>query len=147
MIEEAQKLGLQFRDDVRKQLKPDPLDQLHDSVTGVFASLKTRPRNVPCFELPASPFHASAKTRHTYPSILKGVYWPGIILKNPSEAATRKIYAREHWNATGEWKDSSIVYGPKGTNDGKFQPGEAVQMAASLLGKAEALYQKLTHNH
>lgn len=162
MIKEAQTLGLQFRDDVLQQLKPDPLDQLHDSVTGVFASLKTRPRNVPCFEIPASPFHASAVSRHTCPSILQGIYWPGVILKNPGDTATRKVYAREHWNATGiylqagvpyrlnatgEWKDSSIICGPQGTNDGKFQPGEAVQMAASLLGKAEALYQKLTHNH
>ena len=89
-------------------------------------------------------------------------YWPGMILKIPGDKATLKVYAREHWNATGiyleggvtyslsasgEWKDSSIICGPQGNNDGKFQPGEAVQMAASLLGKAEVLYQKLTHNH
>ncbi|MCL9670581.1 DUF2235 domain-containing protein [Citrobacter sp. MNAZ 1397] len=162
MIKEAQALGLQFRDDVLQQIKPDAFDQLHDSVTGVFASLKTRPRNVPCFELPASPFHPSAMTRHTCPSLVQGIYWPGMILKIPGDKATLKVYAREHWNATGiyleggvtyslsasgEWKDSSIICGPQGNNDGKFQPGEAVQMAASLLGKAEVLYQKLTHNH
>jgi hypothetical protein len=69
-------------------------------------------------------------TRHTCPSLLQGIYWPGMILKIPGDKATLKVYAREHWNATGiyleggvtyslsasgEWKDSSIICGPQGT--------------------------------
>jgi hypothetical protein len=47
MIEEAQDLGLVFRDRVIEQVRPDARGLLHDSCIGLFARLKTRPREIP----------------------------------------------------------------------------------------------------
>ena len=56
--------------DVKKQqIKPDPLDVLHDSCTGIFSKLKTEPRQVPRMRDDAKVFHASAPARNENPPL------------------------------------------------------------------------------
>ncbi|MBB4189288.1 hypothetical protein GGE07_005970 [Sinorhizobium terangae] len=161
MIDEAARLGLNFRESLDSHLAADPLGQLHDSVTGVFKSLKTRPREVPLFSEENALLHKSALDRHKNPPLAQGDYWT---TKCPLEgqAATVDVFARDRWNftglyleagvryqfsAAGEWMDSGISCGPQGTRDGKFHLGEVVQMASSIWGEGEALYSKLSGNH
>lgn len=161
MIDEVRALNLSFRENIETQLSPNPLGQLHDSVTGVFKFLKTRPRDVPLFFSSNTSLHESALNRHDNPPLTQGVYWETRLIE-AKEGATIDVFARERWNytglylkegvsykfsATGEWMDSDITCPPSGTNDGKFHLGEAVQMASSLWGKGEQLVTKLTGNH
>jgi hypothetical protein len=160
MIEEAGHLGLGFRNNVIEQLSPDPLAQVHDSVTGIFKSLKTRPRDVPLFSATNPLLHESAKKRYATPPLSQGPYWKTKRLGD-NESTTVDVFARDRWNftsiyleagvkyqlsATGEWVDGSIKCGPEGTRDGKFHIGEIAQLASSLFGKTETLYKKLTGN-
>ncbi|ABC90769.1 hypothetical conserved protein [Rhizobium etli CFN 42] len=161
MIDEAKQLGLNFRENIASQMVANELGQLHDSVTGVFKSLKTRPRDVPLFAADSPLLHKSALDRHTNPPLAQGDYWKTRRL-DKGTPVTVDVFAAERWNFTGlyleagveyrfsaegEWMDSSIPAGPAGTDDGKFHLGEAVQMASSIWGKGEALYSKLTGNH
>lgn len=161
MMDEAEQLDLGFRPNIRAQLAPDPRGQLHDSVTGIFKSLKTRPRAIPSFEAADGRLHRSALERHEDPPLTQGEYRKTKVLAEGG-SATVDIFARELWNDTGiyleagipyrfaaegEWLDSTIACGPKGTRDGKFNLGEAVQAVSSLFGKGEAIYSRLTGNH
>ena len=158
MIEEADKAGLAFRKEALSQIKPNDKDILHDSVSGVFKKMKTRPRAVPLVESrKASPsVHASALARQKNPPLTQGDYWV-----NRALPTTATIYANDPWNATGiyleagttyrlkasgEWMDASIKAGPGGTKDGRFQPSEAAHMVSSLFGKVENLTKKLLKN-
>ncbi|MBT9373279.1 DUF2235 domain-containing protein [Rhizobium sp. CSW-27] len=160
MMDEAEDCGLGLRADVKAQLAPDPQGQLHDSLTGIFESLKTRPRQVPRIEKDGALLHSSAWERQETPSVLQGDYWKTTVL-GPQESEEVDVFARPHWNstglyleagtpydltATGEWLDSSIRSDPGGTKDGKFYPGEIAQVASSGLGKLESLYKRLTGN-
>lgn len=161
MIDEVRGLDLNFRENIETQLSPYPLGQLHDSVTGVFKFLKTRPRDVPLFSRNNGVLHESALERHDNPPIAQGIYWKTRVIE-PKGEATIDVFARERWNrtglylkagvrykfsASGEWMDSNITCPPSGTRDGKFHLGEAVQIASSLWGKGEQLLTKLTGNH
>lgn len=158
MVAEAQKAGLGFNSDTIAQIRPDPRDMLHDSLKGVFKSLKTRPRAVPRVSnaIPDPAIHASALERQKDPPITAGSYWPYRPLP-----ATVDVFARELWNATGiylekgkryrldaqgEWKDAEITAGPAGTGDGKFQPRELLHVAGTAMGKLESLTRKLLKN-
>ena len=163
MIQEAEGLGLAFRDSVLQQLAPDPRGLLHDSVQGVFKALKTRPREVPLIDRTVSGtdiLHESALSRHDNPPLTQGDYWKETPL-TADRSATVDIFARQPWNytgiylregqrygfsATGEWMDSSDTCGPGGTKDGTFELGEAAHIASTLWGKGEALYTRLTGN-
>lgn len=160
MIDETQQLGLRFRDGARGQLAPNPMAQLHDSVTGVFKNLKTRPRSIPLVNAASLEIHQSAIDRWANPPLSQGDYWKPTSFVDGT--ATVEIFASQHWNytgiyleagveytftATGEWIDGSIPCGPDGQDDGKFHLGVIAQMGASLLGKGEGLYTKLTGNH
>ncbi|HEV7321354.1 MAG TPA: DUF2235 domain-containing protein [Ensifer sp.] len=161
MIEEARALDLNFRENIEQQLAADPLGQLHDSVTGVFKSLKTRPRDVPLFSEDSIALHRSAKDRHNTPPLSQGDYWKTKRIDDGQEV-TIDVFARERWNfsgifleagkaykftAKGEWMDSGITCAASGSDDGKFHLGEAVQMASSVWEKGELLFTKLTGNH
>ncbi|WP_075290332.1 DUF2235 domain-containing protein [Pararhizobium arenae] len=161
MIDEARALELNFRENIEQQLSIDPLGLLHDSVTGVFKSLKTRPRDVPLFMDGSGELHKSALDRHNTPPLSQGDYWKTTRLDD-GQKKTVDVFARERWNFTGlfleagvryvfkaegEWMDSSIACSPDGTDDGKFQLGEAVHIASSIWGKGEALFSRLTGNH
>lgn len=160
MINECQQLQLGFRDNVSTQLCSKPLGQLHDSVTGIFKALKTRPRAVPSLKKNVAAFHETALERHANVSLFQGEYWRTTHLSK-GKSITVDVFAADQWNNTGvflekgvtysltadgEWLDSSIRSGPKGTKDGEFFLGEAFQIAASAWGKAEDVYTKLTKN-
>ena len=158
MMQEAEAEGLYFNSGAINQLKPDPRGLLHDSVTGFFKALKTRPRATPLVTgEPAHDVHASAADRHANPPLLQGRYWPRTLLP-----ATVDIFARQHWNntgiylekgteyrlqATGEWMDgTSIKCGPGGTKDGKMQAAEVAHIASSVWGGLETAWKKITGN-
>lgn len=159
MMEEAKGKGLAFMPAMEKQVKPNPRGVLHDSVSGVFKVLRTQPRSIPPLDRQSS-LHASAIARHKTPPITEGAYRPTHRLKVGQKIDLR-IYAAEPWNqtglfleagatylftATGEWLDGSISCGPGGTNDGKFQPAELVQLLGTLWGKFENVYKHVTSN-
>ena len=60
MIAEAKAAGLKFRPRIGGHVKPEPLDVLHNSDTGIFSKLKTEPRQVPRVVPRSKLFHASA---------------------------------------------------------------------------------------
>lgn len=161
MMEQAQGQGLAFRPKAWDQIQPNAQDVLHDSLTGVFKSLKTRPRQVPRFDAAQpddGPMHPSAIDRFDNPPLNQLSYWP---TSPAGETATVDVFARERWNATGvyleagvtyklkasgEWLDSSIPCGPDGMKDGTFHPGEVAHILSSAWGKAEEAYKAITGN-
>ncbi len=162
MMEEAAAAGLAFRPGIGRQLAPDPRGPMHDSLTGVFRSLKTRPRAVPRIEPEAEPaaFHVSALERHRDPALEQADYWATFGIA-PGTSSGCAIFASNPWNATGfyleggveyrfaatgEWVDGDVPCGPDGTGDGTFHLGEIAHMASSLLGEAETLFRKATGN-
>jgi len=161
MMTLAEEYGLRFRKDIRQQLRDDPLGQLHDSATGVFKNLRTRPRNVPFFSDQSSELHTSAMTRHNNPPLSQGDYWQSRKIEKEKSISV-EIFAREYWNATGiyleagvnyefrasgEWMDGHISCGPKGDSGGKFHLGKIAQAFSSLMGFGETLYRKITGNY
>lgn len=159
MMQEAESAGLVFNTAMRKQIKPDYLDVLHDSCSGVFSLLPTQPRSVPLFGANGS-FHDSAIDRQGNPPIHQCPYRE-IKLLHETAPVRLEVFAMPQWNpsgiwleegvkytfsAEGQWMDSAIKCGPEGTNDGHFQLGELGQVAGSLLGKAEELFKKITGN-
>jgi hypothetical protein len=162
MMAEAKKAGLEFRSGVLAQLNPDPLDVLHDPISGIYEDLKARPRSVPCLTGRAANrnFHKSALDRHKNPPLIQPIYWPSRHLRKGQQTVL-DIFAREKWNTTGlfleagetyqlsadgEWLDASISCGPAGTSDGNFQPGEILHVLASGLGRIEDWFKRATDN-
>ena len=158
MIEEANKLGLAFRDGIRDRLHPDALGVLHDSLTGVFRRLRTCPRAVPrvaadrrcCTPRRASASPARASTMPTTgraPRSARGA------------PVACDVYARQPWNVTGlfleagtpyrftasgQWLDGSVPCGPGGAKDGTFHFGEFLQLAGTVIDQTEDLWRKLS---
>ncbi|MFO1208335.1 MAG: DUF2235 domain-containing protein [Amaricoccus sp.] len=160
MMDEAGRLGLEFRKGIRERLKPDALGVLHDSLTGLFRRLWTRPRAVPRVGAEAPLLHESARKRFSGASFDHADYWASAALGD-GRAVERDIYARLPWNptglyleagteyrfdATGEWLDGSISCGPGGTRDGKFQIGELIQMAGALIDTSEEIWRTLSND-
>ncbi len=139
--------------------KINPLDDLHDSYTGIMKAMLPRPRAIPnlcASDGTVSPyvqtrhedcFHAQAPYRNLTPFV-QGVaekdiyakhpwYWTGIYLEEG------KVY---DFSATGTWCDASISCGPKGTEDGRFYSGETVHLLGSFFGKIENVYRGITKN-
>lgn len=161
MVDEASALGLAFKPGGVQQIKSDPRDVLHDSRTGIFKALKTRPRAVPLVDTASSmAVHPSAHTRRENPPIAQGAYWPSVTLA-PAKPKTAEIFARQHWNATGlyleggvtyrftaegQWIDGSIACGPDGAADGRLDLGKAFHLVGTALGKLEKVYKGLTGN-
>lgn len=159
MIGEAQACGLAFKPAVLAQIKPDPLDLLHDSCQGVFGLLPTQPRSI-AHLLDKPSFHPSALQRQENPPIVQSPY-RHIRPLDPALPLTLDIGARPQWNetgvwlkagvtyqfsASGEWLDGSVKCSPAGPLDGRFQLGEVGQMTGSALGQLETWYGKLLHN-
>lgn len=157
MIEEAELTGLAFHDSIRKQIKPNHHDTLHDPRTGVFTFLETQPRSIPSL-LEEQYFHASARSRLQDPPIHQSPYRQPHL--TPDGQAI-EIYAREPWNPTGlwleagkhyrfqadgTWVDGSLVCGPAGTDDGNFQLSELAHMGADVWGKVEKVFREVTKN-
>ena len=104
--------------------------------------------------------HPSAVNRHQNPPIQQCPYRPVRVLTAPTPLSL-DIFALQPWNptgvwlkagvpytftASGEWMDGSLKCGPGGTDDGHFQFAEVAQVAGTLLGKVEEVFQKLTGN-
>lgn len=157
MIEEAEHVGLTFHDSIRRQIKPNHHDTLHDSRTGVFTFLETQPRSIPSL-LEEQYFHASARSRLQDPPIHQSPYRQPHFTPN---GRAIEIYAREPWNPTGlwleagksyrfeaggKWVDGSLVCGPSGTEDGKFELSELAHIGANMWGKVEEVFREVTNN-
>lgn len=161
MMDECEALGLRLRDDVRNQLSPNARGVLHDSMTGVFKRLKTRPREVPAFRAGNALLHHTAWERHSNPPLSQGDYWKTVLLQ-PGEEKSVDVFARQHWNATGiyleqggeyrftaegEWMDASIPGDPDGATEEGGHLAQTVKFLSTLVSKGEALYTKVTGNH
>lgn len=159
MIDEARESGLAFVKDMVQQIRPDPRGVLHDSLKGVFKSLRSRPRNLPDLSR-GGHFHPSAVDRQKNPPITQAPYHRTRRL-GVGEEASIPVFASIHWNQTdlfleegatyefsaeGEWLDATIPCGPGGTADGNFHLGEVLHLAGSMLGKLEGVFQKVTGN-
>ncbi len=158
MMEEAEARGLTFQPNVKNQLKADPLGVVHDSCTGVFKALKTKPRSAPSMASGAAILHQSTITRHANVSLLQGYYWPSSAL--PAGGSwTGNIYAAEHWNRTGvyleagkayqfaakgEWVDGKEKFTPAGHEVNGFHLHDLLHLASSALGEAESIFKKAT---
>ncbi len=126
MINEAQAEDLAFKDGALSQIKPDHQGVLHDSVRGVFAKMRTRPRAVPDIRSPA--IHLTARARSDDPPLIQPEYWPTEVLVQ-GQSRSFDVFARDRWNTTdlyleagatyrfeakGEWLDASIRCSPDG---------------------------------
>lgn len=147
MMTEATAQGLAFRPGARDQLRPDHHGAVHNSVTGMFTRMRTRPRSAPSLAGADSPLHDSARQRHRNAPLAQPAYWPTRHLA-PEEATTCAVFAREPWNATGlfleagqsyrleaegEWLDASIHAGPEGAYPG-FHIGKLAYALSAVPG-------------
>ena len=160
MIEEARQQGLAFDDGMVEQVRASHLDVLHESCEGAFLLLPTQPRSAPQLSDPDAPVHRSVVLRQKTPPIHQCPYREDRTIAHPVPAETQ-VYAMQPWNATGiwleaghsytfaaegEWMDASIKCGPGGSSDGHFQLAEIPQVGGTVLGLAEAAWQKVTGN-
>jgi T6SS, Phospholipase effector Tle1-like, catalytic domain len=158
MIDEAESCGLTFRQNVKSQLKPDPLGVLHDSFTGIFKALKTKPRPAPSMLTGGAILHQSTVARNNNVPLLQGDYWPTEALP-AAGGKTVNIYAGEHWNwtgfylaagktyqftAEGEWVDGKEKFSPAGHERGGFHLRDLAHIASSALGEAETIFKAAT---
>lgn len=157
MIEQAKAAGLVFKENMVKQIKPDPLGFAHRPVTGIFKLLRTQPRNIPIINNSnREVIHNSALERQQNPPIMIDSYRKTCQLL-AGEMMQFSVFAREHWNETGiylekgahyrftakgQWTDSNIKCGPGGTHDGKFHIGEVALVLGTTMGKLENLLNK-----
>lgn len=154
MIDEAETCGLKFRPKVKDQLDPNALGVVHDSCTGLFKALKTKPRSAPSMSSGAAILHQSTIDRNKNVSLLQGDYWATATLP-----WTGNIYAAQQWNRTGvylekgktyqfsaegEWIDGKEKFTPAGHELGGFHLRDLLHLASSTLGEAETLFKTVT---
>ena len=160
MLDEARGCDLRVHQAASGQLHPDPQGVVHDSYSGVFKLLKSRPRPAPFVSEDADGhLHPSTNCRAATPSLMQGRYWAGQTL-TPGQSATVDIFAAEHWNATGlyletgaryefratgQWVDKRDKFGPGGRSEHGFSFGDVVRALSGAAGKAEAVIETLTH--
>jgi hypothetical protein len=157
MVEESVKSGLKVRDNFKQLLSASATDILHNSYKGVFAKLRSRPRNAPAL-VPENNdrgiFHPSAYERQRISPIAYTPYRPTKVL-NVGERLTFDVFANQHWNVTdlflrqgekyrfsaiGEWKDEKDACDWKGTDDDKFTRGDLARTVGSFIGSFESLF-------
>lgn len=162
MIDESAASGLQFKTTMVDRIDDNAHGTRHDSVSGVFKALRTRPRNVPGIhdENNVSLFHSSVFARRNDPPITDPEYFPSRSLA-VGEKDAWTVFARPHWNSTGlhvksgeryaitahgQWLDGTIETGARGTRDGHFQFGEIFQLFSSGVGQVERLFKAVSGN-
>jgi len=154
----AEPCGLKIRPDAKLHVTPDPFGVMHDSCSGVFKVLKTRPRTAPSMSTGTAVLHASAVKRNASPPLTQGDYWPTkAVPSQPGEPVD--IFAVEHWchtgfyleagkryqfAATGQWVDGRDKFGPAGSEPHGFHFGDIARFAGSILGAAETEFKMLT---
>ncbi len=163
MIEQAERAGLTFEPRMVNQIEILPHGLLHDSLSGAFKTLRTRPRNRPTMFDRSIDYHGSAIARDQDPPLTQSPYHHPMDRLAPGQVSEAlPIYARNHWNETGifleagatyefsaqgEWLDATVACGPDGSRDGHFGFGEIGHLAGSLLGSLEHAYEKVTGNN
>jgi uncharacterized protein (DUF2235 family) len=164
MIDEAREEGLEFRPDLDTQINPHHHGVLHNSVSGFFRRLKTRPRSFPLLSADnkGTLVHESVLARRDDPPLLQGEYrtlnWDG---RAPGSCRVR-VYAKPHWNwtgiylragttyklsAEGEWLDKSVRAGPDGVGLGIYPLGRLAHLLGTLIGLVERGFGALIGNH
>ncbi len=160
MMEQAQDQGLKFREGIIASIEGDSLSVLHNSFKGIFAKMRSRPRNLPNMK-PSNTrdFHPSALERQQKSPIEYLAYHPTQSLA-VGESKTVDVFAGEHWNetglflvrgqyvfsASGEWMDSKDACDWKGAENDDFTMGDVIRAASSVWGNIESLYKKATKN-
>ena len=138
MIEEARDAGrVGFNKTTVDQIRPDPLDVLHDDDRGVFGLLEPlvdpvlkpwlefflqpRPRAVPAInpDAPNPAIHNSVYDRYQNPPITSGRYRATRILA-PGQTETVEVLAREPWNESGLYLEAGEY---SFTADGEWMDG------------------------
>jgi len=161
MITESAATELKFRNGTALSFSMDPLGVMHNSYRGIFAKLRSRPRNIPSMGIENKQlFHPGALKRQQASPISYRPYHPTTTLK-PGESFTIDIFADTRWNETslylhqgdqytftaqGKWRDSKDSCDWKGTQDGKLTAGDILRGTSSFLGEFENLYKALTSN-
>jgi hypothetical protein len=115
--DEAEKFGLKFLPKVKEQLKPDPLGIIHDSCTGVFKALRTKPRSAPSMSTGGAILHESTAKRYGNVPLSQGDY---------------------------EWVDGEEKFSPAGHEVNGFHLHDLIQLASSAVGSAETVFKKAT---
>lgn len=161
MIEESQAAGLAFQPHALAELAPNPGGVLHRSYKGAFSKMRSRPRNIPALQQTSEAFHPSALSRQEKPPISHPAYYPTRVLAQQGAQYQFDVFAQQQWNysglyleagieyrfeAEGEWLDHKDKCDWQGMHNPSTTLGDAVRGAASLLGKGELLYKKLTGN-
>ena len=136
MIKEAVDKGIGIRE-IDKQMHKDPKGEIHNSYKGIFASLRSRPRNIPFIDISSGEcLHESVLERVSADLILYPPYWQNKRL-GLGESHEVDVFARDKWNycgiymsedeeytfsAQGEWVDKEDACSWTGTqHDGSFQ--------------------------
>jgi hypothetical protein len=159
MVDEAQALGVKFKEKSLKQISPNPQDVIHDSHIGFMKILITCPRTLPNIT-DTEKFSDSFSERRNSPPIGQVDYLP-IRAFEDGKSIEIDIYAKQQWNwtgihlekgktykfkATGQWTDSTISCAPQGMSDGDFHIGEIAHIAGSLMGKLEQGWKFISGN-
>lgn len=148
MLDEAQECGLKIHPKVRDQISPDPQGIVHDSCTGPFKELDTRPRPAPLITDTDVPYlHPSVRERHRVPLLREGRYWPTQTL-DVGNTFNREIFAAEPWNQTGlfrkagssydfvsegQWLDGEEKFSPDGKGDHAIHLGDIKHFLGTAL--------------
>jgi hypothetical protein len=158
MMSEAETCGLKLRAGAINQLNPVPLAPAHNSVSGLFEVLKTRPRPAPPIPQDAAVLHSSVLERNANPPLTHGLYWPTTIL-DAGKSKRVDVFAVQQWNftglyleagcnyefsASGQWIDGKGRFSPAGQEATGFNFGDVARFARSALGEAETAFKKLT---
>ncbi|MEM7216458.1 MAG: DUF2235 domain-containing protein [Pseudomonadota bacterium] len=162
MLKEAKQKGLKLRSGLEDQIKGNPQGLLHNSLTGVFKKLQSRPRSIPAISQRTAKATVDGSVfERQKNSPLSGINYRATKVLKKNETAKLDIFAVRPWNetgvflqagkqyrfsASGEWLDASIKAGPEGTGDRNFQPGQIAHLAGGTFGLAEALFRRVTSN-
>lgn len=158
MLVEAHGKGLALRPGVLGSVAVKAAGIMHDSRTGVFRHLPTRPRPVPSFDDVKS-FHDTATGRQASPGMQYGEYWPRRLC-TPGTTAEFRVFAADPWNHTGlylqkgckyhftargSWQDLTTKCDPDGIRF-RLDVGLVGRMLSSGFGWTERLWRRIFGN-
>ncbi|CAG9297591.1 DUF2235 domain-containing protein [Celerinatantimonas diazotrophica] len=159
MIRESEATNLNFELKMTEQIHPNSLAPRHDSCTGIFKLLETRPRSIPNFISESSQYSEFALARYSTPPISDAPYHLNHTIY--PQGTSMSIYADQQWNETGiwlekgkhysfqaigTWKDNNLIYDANGKSDHKFHFQKIVHCIMSAIGKLKSLLKKLERN-
>jgi hypothetical protein len=146
---------------VKELLHPNPLGVMHNSYKGMFAKLRSRPRNIPEVSTKnADKFHKSVFIRQEKSPLEYPPFHKSTTLQ-VGESLTVEIFADTKWNETqlymkkgqkftftgsGKWMDSKDVCDWRGTENDELTMGDVVRATSSFFGKYETFFKKVLKN-